>query len=229
MSIPQAFLEPDALVPAFEEKTNLAYALGFCVAVSAITTITISSQMQGVVALPASMMQTTLVQKVLFGVLGVVSSVIGFGIKWAFMAFFMTTVLQFLSPLQRDSPEPTFRGVFGIVAYSGVIASLSDLLKAIVILIRSHQGNLQTMQDLEVSIGLSLAVTKTQFGAFWYALLGDINPITIWALGLLAFWLARNYMRSKPSVYASVAVLWLVMSGVSAALYALSSSLVPKP
>jgi hypothetical protein len=105
-----------------------------------------------------------------------------------------------------------------LVAYSGVILSFESLLKAFAVVIKNSRNMIVSVQDLDVAIGGNLLAEKINVGAFVYAFLGEINPITLWGYGVLAFWIMRIYRIRPALVYGTVGSLWLLCTVLIAAM-----------
>ena len=157
---------------------------------------------------------------------GMVSILVSILVKWAFATFFLGTALQFAKQPKTlideennlvELPQIEYGGILQLVAYSGLILSFESLAKGFAVVIKNSKNMIVSVQDLDVAIGLNLFVEKMNIGAFLYAFLGEINPITMWGYGVLAFWIVRIYRIRPVLAYGTVGGLWLLCTILTAA------------
>jgi hypothetical protein len=165
---------------------------------------------------------------------GTISSLIAILVKWGFATFFLGTALQFAKQPKTafdeennlvELPHVEYSGMLQLVAYSGVILSFESLIKAFAVVIKNSRDMIVSEQDLDIVIGLNLLVEKMNVGAFLYAFLGEINPITLWGYGILAFWIVRIYRIRPALVYGTVGALWLLCTILIAAMHQFSANM----
>lgn len=156
-------------------------------------------------------------------------------VKWTFATFFLGTLLQFanqskqqdnISASFEEVPSVEYGGVLQLVAYSGVILALEGVVKAFVVIVQNHRHALITVQDLDVSIGLNFFLQKAHIGAFLYAFLGEINLITLWGYGVLAYWIVSIYRIQRGVALSAVGSLWLVCTLLVASVQAFSANMI---
>lgn len=169
---------------------------------------------------------------VMYYVLGMGGQIIGLLVKWSFATFFLGTILQFATPSQSKMPEngeeiPAigYSGLLQLVAYSGMILAFEALIKEFAIIIKNYQHGVVSLKDLDVSIGLSLLVERANVGAFIYAFLGEINLITLWGYGVLAYWIVSIYRIRRGVALSAVGGLWLVCTLLVASVQAFSANM----
>ncbi len=165
---------------------------------------------------------------------GIASALIGMLVKWGFATFFLGTALQFANQPKTvfdeennliEPPRVEYGGILQLVAYSGLILSFETIVKAFAVIIKNSRNMIISAQDLDIAIGLNLLVEKMNVGAFLYAFLGEINPITLWGYGVLAFWIVRIY-RIRPALgYGTVGGLWLLCTILIAAMQQFSANM----
>jgi hypothetical protein len=218
------FVEPSALVPEFDKKGNIWLAFLVAVVFSTLSlflTWDITQELSAKL-LANSKLSFSSTQKIAIASFGFISQIFGLLLKWTFISFFLITVLQFTS-LNKDT-ELDFGTFFKMTAYSGVILSLESIAKALVTLYRDSAGAIQTMQDLNAGIGLSLFFNRADIGPFLYSFLSDVNPIAFWGYAVLGFLISEHYRLNKATVYASVGGVWLLLALLAGTLQAFGAA-----
>lgn len=233
-AILNALAAPSAFVADFKRlKALLPFLTAF--ALSALATVLIAP-----VTMDLAMKQSNTFAEAgtreyaMFYAFGIGSLVISLAIKWAFATFFLGTVLQFAKQqrqttqedyARQELPGVEYSGILQLVAYSGVILAFEGLIKAFAVIVKNNRNMLVTVQDLDVSIGLSLLTTKASVGAFMYAFLGEINPVTLWGYGVLAYWVLSIYRVRRSVAFGAVGGLWLICTILTASMQQFTASM----
>ncbi len=209
------FIEPDSLAPEFE-NLRTRYALAAMMVLSAALFYPNFIVMNALLKKQMASLGVTLSQGQMIASMvgGFFSQAIGLLVKWAFNAFFILTVAQFVSLKRKgeDAPEMTFKGVLRIVAYSSLLEIAYLTVKTTVLWIRFQQGEIQTVQDANLLLGLNVFFYKSDIGAFFYALFGEINPFNAWLYGVMGYLLAEIYKLKQGGVYGILFGLWLLLA-----------------
>jgi hypothetical protein len=160
---------------------------------------------------------------------GFFSQAIGLLAKWAFNAFFILTVAQFLSLKRKgeEAPEMNFKGILRIVAYSSLLEIVYHAVRTAVLYTRFQQGEIQTIQDANLLLGLNVFFYKSDLGAFFYTLFGEINPFNIWLYGVMGYLLSEIYKLKQQGVYGILFGLWLLLALLSGSFALLGEKLSP--
>jgi hypothetical protein len=210
------FIAPDELVADYDTKLKTRYALLVCMLIGGILmyptfTITQTLMQKQLAASGVTLSQGQIIASLVGGFF---VQAIGFLIKWSFQAFFILTIVQFLSLKRRGetAPEMTFRQLLRIVAYSSLVESILQIVKTLVLWIRFQNGDIQTMQDINILLGLNVLFYQSSIGAFLYTFLGEINPFNIWLYGVMGYLIAEIYKLKPKGVYAVLGALWLVLA-----------------
>jgi hypothetical protein len=163
------FIEPDALSAEYE-KLRTRYALIASLLFSAIlfypnflvTNALLQKQMQ---SLGLSLSQGQIILSIVGGFF---SQAIGLLMRWSFSALFFLTVAQFISLKKKGetAPEMTFKDILRIVAYSSLIEIVFHAVKTLVLWIRFQQGEIQTVQDAALLLGLNVFFTNLTLARF---------------------------------------------------------------
>ncbi len=224
------FIEPDALVSE-HEKLRTRYALIASLIFSAlllypnllITNTLLEKQMQ---SLGLSLSQGQIILSIIGGFF---SQAIGLLMKWSFSAFFFLTVAQFFSLKRKGetAAEMTFKGILRIVAYCSLIDIVFHAVRTLVLWIRFQQGEIQTIQDATLLLGLNVFFYKSDLGAFFYTLFGEINPFNVWLYGVMGYLLAEIYKLKQGGVYGILFGLWLLFALISSSFALLGEKFSP--
>lgn len=123
-------------------------------------------------------------------------------------------------PLMATASEARFKGLMCVTIFAWPIAVLQQVLNYIVLSIKGVES-VQTMQDLQVSLGLDLLLSAdAQVSTFARAMLAGIGPLQVWSVVIVAFGLMALERVSSGKAWTAaiisfVAVL-LVSAGVAA-------------
>lgn len=234
-----ALAAPSAFSSDFKRlKAFLPFAVAF--ALSLLATVLIAPVTMEFAAKQSASLATpgTREYGIFYG-FAVGGQIIALLVKWTFATFFLGTLLQFANQSkQQDNsgasfeeipfeevPSVEYGGVLQLVAYSGVILALEGVVKAFVVVVQNYRHALITVQDLDVSIGLNFFLQKAHIGVFLYAFLGEINLITLWGYGVLAYWIVSIYRIRRSVALSAVGGLWLVCTLLVASIQAFSANM----
>lgn len=229
-----ALAAPSAFSSDFKRlKAFLPFAVAF--ALSLLATVLIAPVTMEFAAKQSTSLATAGTREYgIFYGFAVGGQIIALLVKWTFATFFLGTLLQFANQSkQQDNsgasfeevPSVEYGGVLQLVAYSGVILALEGVVKAFVVVVQNYRHALITVQDLDVSIGLNFFLQKAHIGVFLYAFLGEINLITLWGYGVLAYWIVSIYRIRRGVALSAVGGLWLVCTLLVASIQAFSANM----
>lgn len=124
-------------------------------------------------------------------------------------------------PLMATASEVRFKGLMCATIFAWPIAILQQVLNYVVLSIKGPES-VQSMQDLQVSLGLDLLLSAdAHVSTFVRTLLQGIGPLQVWALAIVAFGLMGLEKVSSGKAWTAATVSYLVVLVVSAGVAAM--------
>lgn len=145
-----------------------------------------------------------------FAAIGVVATPL------ATLFFAMAGAVFLWLPLMATGAEVRFRGLMCVTIFAWPIVILQQALNYVVLSIKGVES-VQTMRDLQVSLGLDLLLpTDAHVSAFVRTFLQGIGPLPIWQLIIVAMGLMALEKVSSAKAWTAAIVSYLALLVISA-------------
>jgi hypothetical protein len=151
-----------------------------------------------------------------------VLAVFGLGFLLIFLALFLLLagLVLWVGASMLGGGEAKYRTMLSVAAYSAVPSViLLSIIGSIVIHLQGV-GQITSPQDLQPALGLNLFLSGPK--GFTGALLGGINPFSIWSLVLTAIGVSTTQRMAKGSAYMIATVQFVILLMIGAGLAAMN-------